>query len=189
MTRRLRLAQGIAAGCIAGLTAAWLMNLFQKGVTHFFDNDEKPHGAQSQQEGSPSHGAGAALRELGLDDPGDNAAERTANYVSAKLLDKRLSEPQKHVGGAVVHYVFGVSTGALYGAVSELFPQVGKGAGLPFGAVLWLVADEIVVPGLGLSKSAKDYPPSTHVYALSSHLFFAFVTHITLRGARVLLSR
>jgi len=33
------------------------------------------------------------------------------------------------------------------------------GAGIPFGAAGWVIADEIVVPALGLSKFPTEYPP------------------------------
>ena len=61
---------------------------------------------------------------------------------------------------------------AVYGAVSELMPIARTGAGLPFGAAVWLVADDIVVPALGLSKPVSEYPISKNVYALVSHFLF-----------------
>lgn len=34
--------------------------------------------------------------------------------------------------------------------------------GVPFGAALWLAADEVEVPAFGLSKSPFEYPLSSH---------------------------
>jgi putative membrane protein len=56
--------------------------------------------------------------------------------------------------------------------------------GLPFGAAVWVIADEAVVPALGLSKSGKDYPLSTHVYAIASHLVFGLTTELVRRNVR-----
>ncbi|MFY9554849.1 MAG: DUF1440 domain-containing protein [Blastocatellia bacterium] len=173
--------KGLLAGSVGGLAASWVMNVFQKGLSKIFEGDQKPHGAQSLQQGSPGHGVAAELRDRGVDDPDDNAAERTANFAAVSILDRGLSESEKHTAGGVVHYVFGISTGAVYGAASELFPDVAKGFGLPFGASVWLLADEITVPALGLSKSAKDYPISKHVYALASHLVYGVATDLTRR--------
>jgi uncharacterized membrane protein YagU involved in acid resistance len=64
-----------------------------------------------------------------------------------------------------VHYAFGAATGGLYGAVAEFAPEVTTAADLPFGAAFWLVADEIAVPLLGLSKGPKEYPVSARLCA------------------------
>lgn len=177
-------AKGLVVGAAAGLAASWVMNQFQKILTRAFESEEKPHGAQSAQDGSPHHGAAAALQKLGLDDERDNAAERTANIVAVKVFDRELSRSEKRTGGEVSHYVFGAVTGAIYGGAAEVLPEVAIGAGLPFGAAVWLVADEIVVPALGLSKSAAAYPVSKHAYALASHLVYGATTNILRRLAR-----
>lgn len=75
-------------------------------------------------------------------------------------------------------------TGAMYGAMSELWPEAAVGAGLPFGAAVWLAADEIAVPALGLSKPATEYPLSKHAYALASHLVYGVTTEVVRRVVR-----
>jgi putative membrane protein len=73
----------------------------------------------------------------------------------------------------------------LYGAAAELAPEVARGAGLPFGAAFWLVADETALPLLGLSKGPTAYPVSTHVYALASHFVYGLTAELvrsTVRG-------
>ena len=54
-----------------------------------------------------------------------------------------------------------------------------------FGAVVWWVADNTAVPAVGLSKRPSAYPPSTHAYALSSHLVYGFVTESIRRVLRL----
>jgi putative membrane protein len=72
----------------------------------------------------------------------------------------------------------------MYGALAELSPQVTTAAGLPFGAAFWLIADEVTVPLLGLSKGATEYPVSTHVYSLASHLVYGMTAEISRRALR-----
>jgi uncharacterized membrane protein YagU involved in acid resistance len=98
-----------------------------------------------------------------------------------------LKESEKEAAGALVHYALGTATGGLYGAVVEFAPEVTTAAGLPFGAAFWLIADETAVPLLGLSKGPTEYPLSTHVYALTSHLVFGLTTEVTRRAVRSLL--
>ena len=75
----------------------------------------------------------------------DQEAVSSANYaVGFRHFGRELSKDEKDIGGAVAHYVFGATTGALYGVGAELFPGVAAGVGLPFGVAVWLMADEIV---------------------------------------------
>ena len=83
-----------------------------------------------------------------------------------------------------MHYAFGTSVGGLYGAAAELAPEVARGAGLPFGAAFWLVADETALPLLGLSKGPTAYPVSTHVYALASHFVYGLTAELVRRTVR-----
>ena len=76
-------------------------------------------------------------------------------------------------------------SGAIYGAVAEVLPIVRAGNGLLFGTILWWVADNTAVPAVGLSKRPSAYPPSTHAYALSSHLVYGFVTESIRRVLRL----
>ncbi|MDQ3133307.1 MAG: DUF1440 domain-containing protein, partial [Acidobacteriota bacterium] len=78
----------------------------------------------------------------------------------------------------------GAASGAIYGTLAELSPVVTMGAGLPFGAAVWLVADEAAVPALGLSKSPIEVPPSKHAYALVSHFVYGATTEIVRRSVR-----
>jgi len=109
------------------------------------------------------------------------AAERLAETV----LHTELPEEVKPVAGEAVHYGMGALSGAIYGAVAEMLPFARAGNGLLFGAVLWWVADNIGVPAVGLSKMPSEYPPSTHAYALSSHLAYGFVTETVRRVLRL----
>jgi putative membrane protein len=178
------LVKGATAGLVGGLAASWVMNRFQAAWSLVMEGREKPHGAQSIQEGSPEHGAGAELRKLGLDDPEDDAAERTGNLIAAKVFEAELSQVEKRQAGAAVHYVFGGASGALYGAVSEMWPAAAVCTGSAFGAAVWLTADEIAVPALGLSRPAKDYPLSKHAYALASHLVYGVTTEVVRKFVR-----
>jgi uncharacterized membrane protein YagU involved in acid resistance len=74
--------------------------------------------------------------------------------------------------------------GGVYGALTELSPKVASGAGMPFGAALWLAADEVAVPALGLSKKPTESPAPIHAYALASHLVYGLTTDLVRRVVR-----
>jgi len=176
--------KGLAAGVAGGLVASLVMNQFQSALSKLMSGEERSHGAQSEQPGSPQHGIGKALQERGSDDPDDDAAERAGNAVSELVFDQKLSKAEKETAGTVAHYAMGAASGAIYGAFTELAPQVSIGEGVPFGAAVWLIADEGIVPAVGLSRSAKNYPLSTHAYALASHLVYGLTTELVRKAVR-----
>ena len=176
--------KGLAAGAAGGLAASVAMNQFQALWSKLAGRRERSHGAQSMQQGSPQHGVGRELQRRGRDEGRDDAPMRLANAISVGLLDHELTRGEKEATGTVIHYAFGVMTGGLYGAGAELLPGITAGAGVPFGAFVWLSADEGVVPGLGLSKSPTEYPLSIHAYALASHLVYGLTTELVRRAVR-----
>ncbi len=136
------------------------------------------------QQGSPQHGVGRALQSQGKDEEQDDASERLANAIAIAAFDQELTEREKEAAGTAFHYAMGATSGALYGALAEIIPEVKAGVGVPFGAAVWLIADEGLVPALGLSKSATEYPLSIHIYALSSHLVFGLTIELVRRAVR-----
>lgn len=176
--------KGIAAGVAGGLVGSLAMNQFQKAWGKLMENEERPHGAQSLQQGSPEHGIGRELAERGVDEPDDNAAVRTGNAVSELVLHHHLTKSEKETAGAVAHYAMGATSGAIYGAMAEMMPATTAAEGLPFGAAVWLIADEAIVPASGLSRKSSDYPASIHAYAFASHLVYGLTTELVRRAVR-----
>ena len=163
--------KGAAAGLVGGLVASWTMNQFQ---AVWFKAAE----ALEKSNGEPK----AELQETSTSD--ENATVKAARAISEGVFGRELKENEKEFAGNAVHYAFGSTTGAFYGAMAEVTPEVTVGAGVPFGAAFWLAADETVVPLLGLAKGPTAYPVSTHAYALASHLVYGLTTELVRRAIR-----
>lgn len=171
--------KGLVAGLAGGLVASWTMNQFQAAWTRIQENAEKNHGAQSMQ---PSAGSKGDQSQDAQDQ--DDATVKVAKVISEDVLGHKLEESEKKPAGAAVHYAFGTVSGGLYGALAEITPQVTTAVGIPFGAAFWLLADEVTVPLLGLSKGPTEYPASTHAYALASHLVYGATAELSRRAIR-----
>jgi len=157
--------KGLAAGLIGGLVATWAMTQFQTFLTRL------------EKEGNGESGG----------DGGENATVRAAEAISSGVLRHELPEEKKEAAGAGVHYGFGTLMGGAYGAVAEVAPAVVAGQGFPFGAALWLGADEVAVPALGLSKRPAEIPVSKHAGALAAHLVYGAILEVVRRSVRGLL--
>ena len=179
--------KGLAAGAVGGLAAAFVMNRFQAALGRTVAGEERSHGAQSLQQGTPQRGVGRDLQAEGVDHPEDDATERLANAISVGVLERGLTEREKDAAGTAFHYAMGLTSGALYGALAEFAPAAKSGGGLPFGMAVWLIADEGLVPAAGLSKSAEEYPLSIHAYSIASHLVFGLAAETVRRAVRAAL--
>src|SRR5689334_17424687 len=143
--------KGVVAGAAGGLVASFVMNQFQSAWGKLMEDESRSHGAQSLQQGSPEHGIGRELAERGVDEADDDATARTANAVSELVFDHHLTKSEKEKAGVAAHYAMGVTSGAIYGAMAEVMPLTTVCEGSGFGTAVWVIADEGVVPALGLS--------------------------------------
>jgi putative membrane protein len=174
------------AGAIGGLVGAWTMNQFQVWLSELAKDS-----GQKNADPATRKRLGASATDRPEDDSkkssGDDATVKTANAISEKVFDHKLSKFEKKLAGPAVHYAFGSSMGGMYGLAVELQPGVTAGNGLAFGAALWLAADEVVVPALGIGRPPVETPPETHAYALLSHFVYGLTTELVRRSVRRML--
>ena len=173
--------KGLAAGLIGGLIASWTMNQFQALLSKLSEEDKKSQSAKSARQDG---GRGEQKKSQDESKEEDDATIKSASAISKGVFDHKLTKSEKKIAGPAVHYAFGTTMGGFYGVMAEITPIISVGAGLPFGAAFWLVADEAAVPALGLSKSPTEYPPSTHASALASHFVYGLTTDIVRRAIR-----
>lgn len=167
--------KGALAGLLGGLAASWIMTQFQSAVPA--ETFKELLGETDEEQDRPSEADES-------EESGEPATVEAAEAVSEGVLDHELTDEEKAWAGPAVHYTHGSLSAAFYGALAEHEPVITMGAGLPFGTVLWLVADEGAVPALGLAKAPWTHPPSTHVYSLASHLVYGLSAEIVRRGVR-----
>jgi putative membrane protein len=171
--------KGLAAGVVGGLVASWVMEEFQALWGKVAESLEESSGnGGSKEEGGQPQGGGEEQ---------EPATVKAAEAISENVFDHELTKGEKEVAGPAVHYAMGAGSSAVYGVLSEFVPEVTVGAGVPFGAAVWLLADEAAVPALGLSKGPTEYPLSTHVYSLASHFVYGLTTELVRREVRRLL--
>jgi putative membrane protein len=146
--------RGLLFGAIAGATAAWAMNQFQNLLS-------KATEPRPRRYTSP-HSQPAA----------EDATTRAADRIARRLHFRPLSPQEKAKAGPIIHYAFGTAMGALYGLTTEYFPEARAGFGTIFGTLLFALADETAVPLAGFSGGPSEYPVSSHLRALASHVVY-----------------
>jgi putative membrane protein len=146
-------------GLVAGLLAAGAMSLAHRGVEEMLP---KPSAQAAQQP--------------------EDATVKVASAI-LRLGGRTLAENEKPMAGTIVHYAFGASVGAIYGALAEMVPRITAGIGLPFGLAVWLGAHVITVPALGLAEPPTRGPVGKEAEELGLHLVYGLTTEI---GRRLL---
>jgi putative membrane protein len=162
--------KGALAGAIAGLASGWVMVQFQNAWS-------AAERKITQGDHTPKH-----REEQGGEQ--EDATIKAARRVSEGVFRHELNEREKKVAGPAVHYAFSAAMGALYGVATEVAPQSAAAFGTVFGSALFVGADEVAVPALGLSDKPQDVPVSKHIYGLVSHWVWGASTEVIRRGVR-----
>jgi Protein of unknown function (DUF1440) len=163
--------QGMVAGAFAGVVGTWAMSEVQRLWTHMVDGDA-PESAGGR------HDARDWQERIERQNSNELAAQAMARYV----LGRGLTQEELRLAAPLVHYLFGAAMGAIYGAYAER--RQAERSGAAFGTMVWLAADEIAMPLLGLSDSTTRRPLEMHLQSLVAHLVFGAATEMTRRSAQ-----
>ena len=175
--RQESVSKGLTSGLVAGLMGTLAMSQFQTVVNAIV---EKRGNASRKDHQGDQKSASATTG----DEP---ATIKAATAIAENVFHHDLTKREEEIFGQALHYATGAGSGAIYGAVAEYFPQASMATGVAFGTAVWLIADELLIPALGLAKSPTRYPLSTHVYSLSAHLVFGLSTEAARRKFRQML--
>jgi len=98
--------KGFLAGAVGGLVASFAMGQFYLLL---------PKAETPAQQGT------------------EDSTVKAAGAISQNGFHHKLAPQQKMIAGPMMHYGFGVSVAAIYGAMAEFAPVVRTGWGMPFG--------------------------------------------------------
>jgi putative membrane protein len=153
-------AAGMAAGLLGTLAMSGFMGVWNKSGEFVKEKfDERPRRQQKEQRGEE-----------------EPSTEKVAADISQNVFQKRLDRDTKKAAGNAVHYGFGAAVGALYGALTELYPTLKLGHGTLYGSAVWLGADEVALPALGYAAPAQERPANEHLYGAAAHAVYGAVT-------------
>ena len=156
----------LAAGMAAGLLAGLAMNLFARATLSVSGReapDASPGADRTGRGMQPPQAKGRAE---------DDAAVRAGTAALTAVTGTIPSPETRRASGVAAHYAFSAMTGALYGLLSAAFPAIRAGRGTLYGAAVWIAADEIVTPALGLARPRRSQSAALQAYTLTGHLVY-----------------
>jgi hypothetical protein len=169
--------KGLLAGLLGGFVACWAMNQWLALWLRIVEKNTAP------RRGQRVAGQGGQLAREGPDARRPPTMHAAAALVSG-LFRRAPAECTQQRVGQILHYTFGTATGALYGALADAIPSLTTACGVPFGLAVWLLADELALPALGLAQPPRRQNPATHTYALIAHGIYGLTTEHTRRFVR-----
>lgn len=180
--------KGISAGIAGGLIGSWTMVQFQSLCSKLFEGDIsrnlEANVPEHREKRESEFSASPKERKAGQRQQEDDATIEIAARVSKEIFDHPLANKEKKVAGAAVHYAFGAAAGAIYGGMTEIFPATKTYFGVPFAALVFLAADGIAVPALGLAEHPEKRSFAKHAYGFLTHAVFGATTELVRRTVR-----
>jgi putative membrane protein len=167
--------KGLLAGAAGGLAGTIVMTQFQNAWQK---------AAEKKRSGDMR---GAERRESARASEEKEDATMKAAGKLARAAGRELTQEQKKQASPWVHYGFGTAMGALWGMAMETSPRGVRAQRVPFfgslfGSALFLGADEMAVPALGLAEASES--PSSHLYGWASHLVYGVTAEFVRRQIR-----
>jgi hypothetical protein len=165
-----------ALGMAGGLLGSFAMNQFARVVS--------AGGTRREGEGAAPGGDRVGR---GVQPPqAEGRAEEDATAQTGAAAYRAITgiEPDRDTRrrlGSAAHYAFGGAVGMAYGLLSTRVPSVRAGFGTFYGALVWAIADEGVMPALGLSRGPRQLTPGVLAYGLLGHFVFGAALESTLR--------
>ena len=180
--------KGTIAGFVGGLVGTLAMDSTEALWTAMMPAGDPAEGAEKRRR---LRNTGVGRRRSGQSEPrshhkpGPTPSERVAEMIlraagASRATQQSLRRPM----GTVVHYTFGSTVGAIYGALAERAPAVTSGAGLPYGIAVLVAADEVGLPATGIAPAPWESRAGAHAYALAGHLAYGFITEMIRRAMR-----
>jgi hypothetical protein len=168
-------AKDVVAGAAGGLAGTLAMNYAQRVWTLVADRSA-PRSAAGEHD----------ARDWQERAENQNSNEIVAQALADATIGRRLSDRELSVAASVIHFSFGAAVGAMYGASLDASPH-DRRSGTALGTAVWLTADEIAMPLLGLSRSTLERPVELHSQSLVAHLVYGVVTERVRRSVRLAL--
>lgn len=166
--------KSVLLGALGGAAGTLAMRLYWSAATALAGEDPRARTLEG-----PPHAldeVGVAGQQYEAEEGSTAAAGRIAYEAATGEEPGAEAKTQLSYG---IHWGYGLAMGSLYGLVRGRADGLDAGGGLAFGAALWLLGDELMVPLLGLSAGPTAYPPSQHAHRLGAHAVYGLTMAAT----------
>jgi hypothetical protein len=163
----MRRRHAVLSGVLGGLAGTAAMNYAQRLWTRLADGDV-PRSAGGKHD----------ARDWQEREEGRNANELAAQAIGTPLLSRPLTRDELTFAAPLAHFSFGATLSGIYGNAIGNEPRPSLTRGLTFGVTVWLLADEVAMPLMRLSRPTTERALERHLQSLAAHLVYGVVTEL-----------
>ncbi len=109
------------------------------------------------------------------------------SVLAEKVAGHELAPASKVAASETIHWAFGATVGAAYGALAEYYPAASSRQGINFGMTLMALTHETTLPALGLSAAPAEQTRREKTSEMASHVVYGLVAEATRRAVRKIL--
>ncbi|SNB46907.1 DUF1440 domain-containing protein [Geobacter sp. DSM 9736] len=103
-------------------------------------------------------------------------------YFAEKIAGHELTETGQKRARAAFSITYSLVWGTIYTLLRKKYPQLARGAGLPFALPFFFACDGLLAPLLGVSPSLKKVPWQPKAKEMVNHLAWTAAAEMVLRG-------
>ncbi len=107
-----------------------------------------------------------------------DATSGIADSVADHVLGRKLSKREKKAGAALVHYGNAAILGSLYCALIPASARRRFWSGPLFGLAVGLLANELLMPALGLTRKPRRYTTKMRLNGGCEHLVYGITLQL-----------
>jgi hypothetical protein len=156
-------------GSIAGLTA---MSMYWQYVAPALSDKSSNNQSEKNGAGTPQPLDDISLTGKQYRD-GESSTAALGRIIYQQVTGQEPKSPETQtILSYLAHWGYGMGQGGLYGAARSSANHFDLVGGVVFGAGLWLVGDELVVPLLGLQGGPTAVSPIQHAHRLGAHVAY-----------------
>lgn len=169
-------------GAVAGAAASWAM---AQTTRYLYEHENRAAKAQEKEARGSKRASGVEAGNApgmveqggvsGLSSGGSVAVEK-----AARVFEQELSNEERKKLEIKLNLGLSMGAGAAYALLRHRVPAADWGHGLAFGALFWLLIDEVGNTVLGLTPPPGKFPWETHARGIAGHLVFGLVTETVL---------
>lgn len=163
------LVKDMAIGLVGGAAGLGLMTLWFKVATPRLMRLGGEETANGPADEGPLDELAATRR---THEEGESATAALGRLAYEAATGRRPSSQTRSVLSETVHWSYGISQGAAYGAARRASGLPDLVAGPVFGLGLWLLGDELAMPALGLQPGPAAASATTHLNRIGAHLAY-----------------
>lgn len=172
--------RGFVLGLIGSIAGLGAMGLYWKRAAPWV-SEKLNDSSRAKSEGQPRF----PMDDISIFGPKYEEGETSTDALGRIMHEAITGKPPRSKEGLkilsyLVHYVYGMVQGGIYGMCRAQVPsRIDLIGGCIFGTSLWLLGDEIVVPLLGLQQGPTSISMADHLNRWGAHLSYGCSTALT----------